>query len=251
MSYESDLISRREAVQRVALMLGGATLVGGGALLTACERERPAVAAGTGIGKFTAEDIAFLDEIAETILPETKTPGAKAAQTGAFMALMVTDAYDAKQQRIFRDGMRKVDDETKKMHNVGFMAATPQQRLSVLQKIDREAKAHGDARERAIRRKQGLPDLKPEERPIEAKSAEAHLPDQRQEAAPSAEAGAATSITADTPAHYFRMMKELALLGYFTSEIGCKQAQRYVESPGRYDPCVPYTPGEKAWAPHA
>ena len=59
------------------------------------------------------------------------------------------------------------------------------------------------------------------------------------------------AITADTPAHYFRMMKELALLGYFTSEIGCTQAQRYVESPGRYDPCVPYTPGEKAWAPHA
>jgi hypothetical protein len=47
------------------------------------------------------------------------------------------------------------------------------------------------------------------------------------------------------------MMKELALLGYFTSEIGYTQAQRYVESPGRFDPCVPYTPGEKAWAPHA
>ncbi len=45
------------------------------------------------LGDFTAEDIAFLDEIAETILPATKTPGAKAAKTGAFMALMVTDSY--------------------------------------------------------------------------------------------------------------------------------------------------------------
>src|SRR6266480_2493613 len=43
----------------------------------------------------------------------------------------------------------------------------------------------------------------------------------------------------------------LALLGYFTSEPGATQAQRYVESPGRFDPCIPYTPGEKAWAPHA
>jgi hypothetical protein len=43
----------------------------------------------------------------------------------------------------------------------------------------------------------------------------------------------------------------LALLGYFTSEIGCKQAQRYIEAPGRYDPCVPYQPGDRAWAPHA
>ncbi|MDQ3996292.1 MAG: gluconate 2-dehydrogenase subunit 3 family protein, partial [Gemmatimonadota bacterium] len=139
-----------------------------------------------------------------------------------------------------------VDGETRKAHNVDFMAAKPQQRLAVLGRIDREAKAVSDARERAARRKRGLPDL-----PVEAKSPEAHLPDQRQEGALGSEAGAATAITADSPAHYFRMMKELALLGYFTSEIGCTQAQRYVESPGRFDPCVPYAPGEKAWAPHA
>jgi hypothetical protein len=47
------------------------------------------------------------------------------------------------------------------------------------------------------------------------------------------------------------MMKELALLGYFTSEIGCKQAMRYVEAPGRYDPCIPYKAGDPAWAQHA
>jgi len=55
----------------------------------------------------------------------------------------------------------------------------------------------------------------------------------------------------DTPAHYFRMMKELALLGYFTSEIGYTKAMRYAETPGRFDPCVRYTPGDPAWAPHA
>jgi hypothetical protein len=53
------------------------------------------------------------------------------------------------------------------------------------------------------------------------------------------------------PAHYFRMMKELTLLGYFTSQIGCTQALRYVETPGRYDPCVPYKAGDRAWANHA
>ena len=39
--------------------------------------------------------------------------------------------------------------------------------------------------------------------------------------------------------HYFRLIKELALLGYFTSEIGYRQAMRYVETPGRYGPCAP------------
>jgi hypothetical protein len=36
----------------------------------------------------------------------------------------------------------------------------------------------------------------------------------------------------EDPTHYFRIMKELALLGFFTSEIGCTQAMRYTESPG-------------------
>jgi len=26
---------------------------------------------------------------------------------------------------------------------------------------------------------------------------------------------------------------------------------RYLESPGRFDPCVPYTAGETIWASHA
>ncbi len=47
------------------------------------------------------------------------------------------------------------------------------------------------------------------------------------------------------------MMKELALLGYFTSEIGYTKAMRYVESPGRFDPDVPLAPGDRSWAPHA
>ena len=54
-----------------------------------------------------------------------------------------------------------------------------------------------------------------------------------------------------SPPHYFRAMKYLSLFGYFTSEIGMTVAMQYVETPGRFDPCVPYTPGERNWAPHA
>src|SRR5690606_27305022 len=52
----------------------------------------------------------------------------------------------------------------------------------------------------------------------------------------------------EDPGHYFRMMKELTLLGYFTSEIGSTQALRYVERPGRYDGCIDYKKGDKAFA---
>ena len=49
----------------------------------------------------------------------------------------------------------------------------------------------------------------------------------------------------------FNRIKGLTLLGYFTSEIGYTQALRYIETPGRYDPCVDYVAGERLWARHA
>ena len=238
-SQQDRLIDRREAIRRVSFMLGGIALVAEGALLTGC-RDRGAEG---GDVRFTEEDIAFLDEVAETILPQTSTPGAKAARTGAFMALMVTDSYDERDQEVFREGMRTLDEECERMHDVSFMEATPQQRLALLEALDREQMEYTQARERA---RQPAPT-----QAADSNQGDRYLPDQRQENAPDAETSAAPGITADAPAHYFRMMKELALLGYFTSEIGYTQAMRYQETPGRFDPCLPYTPGEKSWAPHA
>lgn len=208
-------ISRREAILRVSALLGGAAFTGGSGLLGACERARHAVQ-DSSPGEFTAQDIAFLDEIAETILPATKTPGAKAAKTGAFMALMVTDSYSLAEREIFCDGMRRVEAAMRKAHGVSFMQATPQQRTALLITLDREQKRAMDVHEKVTEARE-----------------------------------AAATIEHPAPAHYFRMMKELALLGYFTSEIGCTQATRYVETPGRFDACIPYAAGEPAWAAHA
>jgi hypothetical protein len=227
-------IDRREAIRRISALLGGVAFVGGRGLLAAYEHASLPVEGSSG--EFTAENIAFLDEIAETILPATKTPGAKAARTGAFMARMVTDSYSAAERKVFREGMREVDAATRKSGNVPFMKATPQQRIAVLTTLDHEQKRVMDARETAGRRKKGLAPL-----PVD------HTAAKTQPRGPVDERAASV----DEPAHYFRMMKELALLGYFTSELGCTKAMRYVESPGRFDPCVPYTPGEPAWAAHA
>jgi len=205
---ESNSIDRREVLRRVSAMLGGAALVGGSALLNACTREKGSEAvqqagAAKDVGAFTPADISLLDEIADTILPETKTPGAKAAGVGPFMALMVTDCYEDRDQAIFHKGLQQVDAASQAANKTSFVSATPAQRLAVLEALDREQKTYMDAKK----------------------------PDQ--------------------PTHYFRMMKELAMLGYFTSEIGYTKAMRYAESPGRFDPCVPYAKGETSWAPHA
>jgi hypothetical protein len=49
-------------------------------------------------------------------------------------------------------------------------------------------------------------------------------------------------------AHYFTMIKQLTLLGFFTSEIAQKQVLRLVPIPGSYDGCYPLQKGEAAWA---
>lgn len=211
-------MTRREAWRRVSALMGGLALMDAEALLagTFDEAALDQAMAG-GIGEFTASDIAFLDEIADTILPETTTPGAKAAKTGAFMALMVTDAYTDRNRQVFREGMRQVDEGCRAAAGTSFMQATPAQRLTLLEALDREQRTAMEERAEA----------------------------------PRSRAPAAASRPEDEPPHYFRMMKELALLGYFTSEIGYRQAMRYIESPGRFDPCVPHVPGDKTWAPHA
>jgi hypothetical protein len=214
-----DGISRREAVRHVMALMGGVALIGDERLLAfAADPAARVQATAQGVGTFTAADVALLDEIADTILPETSTPGAKAAKTGAFMALMVTDVYTDREQQVFRDGMRTLEEACRAATRVGFMQASPAQRLTLLQALDREQKTAMEERSNPARTRFPPAPPPPDDQP---------------------------------PAHYFRMMKELALLGYFTSEIGYTQAMRYRESPGRFDPDVAHAPGDQSWAPHA
>jgi len=194
---------RREAIKRVSALFGGVALIGGSTLLTACTSERRDATDDGPIGTFTRPDIAYLDDIADTILPDTGTPGARAAKVGSFMALMVTDAYTPADQEIFRTGMTTLNDAARSAHGVSFSEATAAQRTTLLEQVDAEAKTYMDTR------------------------------------------------TTGMPAHYFRQMKELTLLGYFTSEIGYTKAMRYTEAPGRFDPCVPHAAGDTIWAAHA
>ena len=156
------MINRREALSRVAIIMGG-TVLGAEAFLTGCKTNTKGVT-------FSQADIDFLNEVGETILPATDTPGAKAANVGAFMQTMVSDCYEAKERTAF------------------------------LTELDKEAKEYQKNKKK------------------------------------------------EDPTHYFTMMKQLTLSGLFTSKIGATEVLRYVAVPGKYEGCVPYTKGEKAWA---
>jgi hypothetical protein len=48
--------------------------------------------------------------------------------------------------------------------------------------------------------------------------------------------------------HYFTLMKQLTLFGFFTSEPGATRVARYRPVPGRYRGCIPYIKGQTFWA---
>jgi len=211
-------MDRRELLKMVAALTGG-VVIGANSFLTGCNTEDKT---GTSL-TFSENDIAFLDEVADTILPTTKTPGAKAAKVGQFMTVMVNDCYEEKNQKIFHEGMGKLDDASKKKFSNAFMKITPQERHDLLVQVDQETKDY--------QKKKAEFDKIQNEKEISEKSA-----------------GNTEFKKEDYPPHYFVMMKQLTLLGYFTSEIGATQALRYVAVPGKYEGCIPYKKGDRAWA---
>lgn len=187
-------MNRRDALSRVAVLFGG-TIVGMDIFLSGCKSDAKA----PGL-PLTAEDIAYLDEVSDTIIPDTSSPGAKAAKVGAFMNAIVSDCYDEKDQKIFLEGMAKLNDAANKANSNDFIKLTPEQRKALLVSLDKEAKDYQKNKKK------------------------------------------------EDPTHYFTMMKQLTLWGYFTSEVGATKALRYVAVPGKYEGCVPYKKGDKAWA---
>lgn len=187
-------MNRREAIERVALLMGGA-VIGAEFFISGCK------SASTSVGDFFDQDmIAFLNEVGDTILPTTSTPGAKAANVGQFMSVMVKDCYKPEDQKVFMKGISDLDAASDKKFDKKFLDCSAEQRTALLSELDKEQKEQTKTKE------------------------------------------------TDAPNHYFKMIKELTLLGYFTSEVGSTKALRYVPVPGKFEGCIPYKKGDRAWA---
>ena len=84
-------MDRREAIKRAAIMVGGSILMPD--ILKAWNA--PTVIENPFF-KITVAQEALIAEIAETIIPTTSTPGAKAAGVPAFIIKMLADCYEQK-----------------------------------------------------------------------------------------------------------------------------------------------------------
>lgn len=209
-------MNRRELLQAVAALTGYAVM--GGELFL-----QQAQAASTL--RLSARQIHLLDEIAEVIIPATDTPGAKAAQVGKLMEVMVRDCYTPMQQTAFLQGLEAFPQQCKAAMGAEFLRLTKKQRHAYLVQLEKEAKQFNrDQSERDAQRKS---------------QAESENKDNSYQAQKEFES---------LPLHFYTMIKQLTLLGFFTSETGMTKTLRYVAVPGRYDGDVPYKKGERAWA---
>lgn len=132
--------SRREVIRMALAAAGFTALAGTGTLLSACSTTTDRRLA-SGSTPFSRTQVDWLDEVAETILPETQTPGARAAAVGGFIALMVTDTYSPEEQRHFMTGMTTLEAACVERYGRGFVDASAEQRLELLTRLDNSSSA--------------------------------------------------------------------------------------------------------------
>jgi len=192
MTTAFDAMNRREALRRTALLLGGAvsapTIT---ALLAGCDARTGEK--GWSPRALNAEQSELVATLAEHIIPETDTPGARSTGVHRFIDTMLAEYYAPADRSRFLAGLDDVDARAKRSGGKTFLRLTPTEQVALLRQLDRDAYA--------------------------------------QPATP-----------------FFRTMKELTILGYYTSEPGATRELHYVRVPGRFEGCVPLAQVGRTWA---
>lgn len=125
-------MKRRQAIQRFALLTGGLTLSLAGIKLYKMFK-RPDF-------HLLDDDRALLDELAETIIPQTDTPGAKEAGVGALIGVMVRDCTDKVSQNNFISGIEELKSYTQNKYGKSFQECAMDQKIAILSHFENEGR---------------------------------------------------------------------------------------------------------------
>ena len=141
--------------------------------------------------------------ISELIIPQTDTPGAKAARVNEFIDVIVAEWYDQEQKSTFLTGLADVDQRSQSSFSKNFVECSDKQQIQILNDLDEEAQV----KSASIGRR------RPRNVALTTRLAEKQL--------------------------FFPMIKQLTLIGYYTSEIGFEQELHEEIIPARHAGCVP------------
>jgi len=164
--------------------------------------------AGAAGAVFTQPQWATVNLLSDMIIPPTDTPGAVAAGVPDFIATMVSDWYHPTERDIFFRGLADLDVFCIEQESVPFHQAPEATRVAALQ-----------AQEQA------------------AADYQSPLPTKMSYQQPT-----------DENSPFFNKVKELVVLGYYTSEVGATQELAYLPMPGRYDGDYDFAKVGRPWS---
>jgi gluconate 2-dehydrogenase gamma chain len=132
-------MNRRELLQRVAWIMGGAisapAVLG---VLNGCSAKKEESWQPVFLSK---EQGAVMAEVAEIIIPRTDTPGAKDAGVPAFIDTMLKDVYEDEDRQRYVSGLKAFDDAARTAHGKGFVELPKAQQTELVRKFHDEAVA--------------------------------------------------------------------------------------------------------------
>ncbi len=185
----------------------GLTTVGG------CSSVSRALQAGVSGGSkpvrrmFTEEERAAVAVLSEMIIPETDTPGAIEAGVPDFIETIYVEWYRDAERSVFLQGLADLDGFCQQHERQDFINATTMTQIEALKDQENQATNY-------------------------------HPPT----------AGAFSFIPAvDERAPFFKKIKDLVVVGYYTSEVGATTELIYLPAPGYYDGDVEFSKIGKQW----
>ena len=131
-------MNRREAVRTTTLVVGGVLLTSNGLVFSGCAREHES--AGIAGRVLNNDDQALVEQIADTLLPTTRSsPGAAAAHAGAEINLLLSDCYEPDAQVRVVNGLKEFRTSCKAKFDREFNALSPSQREQLVREVDAAA----------------------------------------------------------------------------------------------------------------
>ncbi|XOV92752.1 MAG: gluconate 2-dehydrogenase subunit 3 family protein [Bacteroidota bacterium] len=129
-------MKRRTALSNLSLIAGGSTLLPQ-LMLSGCEtKEHP-------YALFQIGDTELLNDIAETIIPETPdSPGAKTANVGDFIQSYVTNCFSPADQKAFTDGFVSLKTEIDSKFGKDFTGLSIDEKTEVIRDQENQRVAY-------------------------------------------------------------------------------------------------------------
>ena len=130
-------INRREAIKRLAMLTGGAlSLSTVSAIMSGCST--------SGTGSFSPETLSseqneLVTVISELIIPETDTPGAKAAGVNRFIDHMLTEWNSEEEKDHFLSSLDRVNEVSSSKFQKDFLELNEADQVKVLEQLEKEA----------------------------------------------------------------------------------------------------------------